>query len=86
MRDIYYTGLLFVGSLTVMCKPFAVAYLKVCEACLKGRLLRAARIYSKLYLVRSLIHVADTHLLKSYAIAGALNAVIILAPAETVPH
>ena len=79
-------GLLLVRLLAVVGLPHALGDLHVREPGGEGRLLRGAGIDAERNLVSAGIHVADTHLAEVDAVAGALDAIVVIPAGEAVPH
>ena len=80
------TGVLSIRLLTVVRLPHALGNLHVGEDGGERRLLGGARIDAEADLLGCCRHVADAHLTEVHAIGGALDAVVVLAAGETVPH
>src|SRR5699024_4659153 len=78
--------LFFVRFLTVMRLPLTFGHLHIRKYGGKGRVFRRAGIDTKLDLSAALMHMADAHLIKVHTIRGALNTIVVLSSAETVPH
>lgn len=79
-------GSILVRRLTIMGQPLAVGQLHVGESRFEGRILRAAGVNPKVDFIRPLPHMADSHLREMRSILGAFDAVVVFAPAESVPH
>ena len=69
-----------------MRKPRALRNLHIRKDRRERRILRRTSIYTETDLPRSLVHVADAHLLPVLTILGALDAIIIPAAAQPIPH
>ena len=66
--------------------PLTFGHLHIRKYGGKGRVFRRAGIDAELNLSAALVHMADTHLIKMYAVGGALDTIVIFSSAETVPH
>lgn len=76
----------FIRLLSVMRLPPAFCDLHIGKYRFKGRVLRRTCVDAEPDLPVSLMHMADPHLAERDPVRGTLDAVIILSPAETIPH
>ena len=77
---------LSVRLLPVMCFPSAFRDLHIREYRLEAGILRAAGIYAIADLSFSFPHMADPHQAKVLSVLRTFYTIVILAPAEPVPH
>ena len=75
-----------VRLLPVMRFPLTLHHFYIGKDSFKRRFFRRAGINAEPDLSGSFVHMADSHLAVRYAIPGALDTIVILPPAETIPH
>ena len=75
-----------IGLLSVVREPHAFGYFHIRKCCFERRIFRAARIYAKADNTIAFAHMAYPHLFEQDAVFRTLNAIIVFAAAESVPH
>ena len=76
----------FIRLLTVVGQPFAFRQRHIGKYSLEGRILRGAGVDAEADFSAALPHMANPHLGEMDAVGGAFDAVVVLPPAESVPH
>ena len=66
--------------------PLAFCHLHMGKYCLKSGILRRAGIDSELYFPLTGVHMANAHLIERGSVLGTLDTVVVLSPAEPIPH
>ena len=86
MEYIHDDGLSLVRLLAVMGGPDALAVVKAVKARRERRVLGRARVDAKAHRTRRHGQVADAHLREGHTVARELDAEVVLAAGEPIPH